>query len=156
MKVRDLNLNDRIIIWSDDGEEGKCGSVTAFSYKNFTQETASVLLDGEVNEIELTDRDYFDKLPISFKKAEHFEDYKNIPEHSEDSDSVNHPSHYNQSNIEVIDIMEALPSEYNYKTLISLSNVIKYIFRAPFKNGKEDLKKAQWYLQRAVNNFEGE
>ncbi|UXV42960.1 DUF3310 domain-containing protein [Staphylococcus simulans] len=81
MKVRDLNLNDRIIIWSDDGEEGKCGSVTAFSYKNFTQETASVLLDGEVNEIELTDRDYFDKLPISFKKAEHFEDCKNIPEH---------------------------------------------------------------------------
>ncbi|UXV35954.1 hypothetical protein MUA90_05655 [Staphylococcus sp. IVB6181] len=76
MKVRDLNLNDRIIIWSDDGEEGKCGSVTAFSYKNFTQETASVLLDGEVNEIELTDRDYFDKLPISFKKAEHSEDCK--------------------------------------------------------------------------------
>lgn len=81
MKVRDLNLNDRIIIWSDDGEEGKCGSVTAFSYKNFTQETASVLLDGEVNEIELTDKDYFDRLPISFKEAEHFEDCKNIPEH---------------------------------------------------------------------------
>lgn len=81
MKVRDLNLNDRIIIWSDDGEENKCGSVTAFSYKNFTQETASVLLDGEVNEIELTDRDYFDRLPISFKEAEHFEDCKNIPEH---------------------------------------------------------------------------
>ncbi|UXR52096.1 DUF3310 domain-containing protein [Staphylococcus simulans] len=81
MKVRDLNLNDRIIIWSDDGEEGKCGSVTAFSYKNFTQETAAVLLDGEANEIELTDRDYFDRLPISFKKAEHFEDCKNIPEH---------------------------------------------------------------------------
>ncbi|UXR29854.1 DUF3310 domain-containing protein [Staphylococcus simulans] len=81
MKVRDLNLNDRIIIWAHDGEEGKCGSVTAFSYKNFTQETAAVLLDGEANEIELTDRDYFDKLPISFKKAEHFEDYKNIPEH---------------------------------------------------------------------------
>ena len=81
MKVRDLNLNDRIIIWSDDGEEGKCGSVTAFSYKNFTQETASVLLDGEVNEIELTDKDYFDRLPISFKEAKHFEDCKNIPEH---------------------------------------------------------------------------
>lgn len=81
MKVRDLNLNDRIIIWAHDGEEGKCGSVTAFSYKNFTQETAAVLLDGEPNEIELTDKDYFDRLPISFKKAEHFEDCKNIPEH---------------------------------------------------------------------------
>ena len=135
MKVRDLNLNDRIIIWSDDGEEGKCGSVTAFSYKNFTQETASVLLDGEVNEIELTDKDYFDRLPISFKEAEHFEDCKKIPEH-----------YFGQT-----DVIEFTRQQFTKDEWIASMkfNIIKYATRLGRKDALDkELDKIIDYAQR--------
>lgn len=42
-------------------------------------------------------------------------------------DRVNHPAHYNQ----------------------------KYLARYRYKNGVEDLKKAQWYLDRLIQKQEG-
>jgi hypothetical protein len=65
------------------------------------------------------------------------------------NDPVNHPSHYTSGGIETIDFIEAKDLDYN------LGNVIKYITRADKKGKKlEDLKKAQWYLNRAVSNLE--
>lgn len=63
------------------------------------------------------------------------------------SDPVNHPSHYQQYPIEVIEITERL----NFL----LGNVVKYVLRADYK-GKplEDLKKAAWYLHREIANRE--
>lgn len=63
---------------------------------------------------------------------------------------VNHPQHYTFSQIEVIDAIEAWDCGYH------LGNVIKYVARAKHK-GKylEDLKKAQWYLQREIERAEG-
>ena len=65
------------------------------------------------------------------------------------SDPVNHPAHYTTGGIETIDFIEAKGLDYN------LGNVVKYITRAD-KKGKqlEDLKKAQWYLNRAISNLE--
>ena len=64
-------------------------------------------------------------------------------------DKVNHPSHYKIGGIETIDFIEAKNLGYN------LGNVVKYITRADYKGNKlEDLKKAQWYLNRAVSNLE--
>ena len=58
---------------------------------------------------------------------------------------VNHPSHYNQNGIEVIDVIEAY--NLNYR----LGNVIKYILRSDLKDNKsQDLEKALWYLKREV------
>ena len=65
------------------------------------------------------------------------------------NDPVNHPSHYTSGGIETIDFIEAKDLDYN------LGNVVKYITRADKKGKKlEDLKKAQWYLNRAVSNLE--
>jgi len=33
-------------------------------------------------------------------------------------------------------------------------NVIKYVTRFKMKNGVEDLKKAEWYLQRLIKKYE--
>ena len=64
-------------------------------------------------------------------------------------DKVNHPSHYKIGGIETIDFIEAKNLGYN------LGNVVKYITRADHKGNKlEDLKKAQWYLNRAVTTLE--
>jgi len=63
-------------------------------------------------------------------------------------DKVNSPSHYKVGGIETIDFIEAKQLDYH------LGNVVKYISRAEFKDTKlENLKKAQWYLNRAVENL---
>ena len=64
-------------------------------------------------------------------------------------DNVNHPPHYKVGGIETIDFIEAKSLSYN------LGNVVKYITRADHKgNTLEDLKKAQWYLNREVQTME--
>jgi len=63
-------------------------------------------------------------------------------------DKVNSPSHYKVGGIETIDFIEAKGLDYH------LGNVVKYISRAEYKDDKlENLKKAQWYLNRAVANL---
>jgi len=61
-------------------------------------------------------------------------------------DMVNSPSHYTQGKYETIDIIldmvKHLPGDQGYL----LGNVIKYLARYHFKNGLEDLEKAQKYL----------
>ncbi len=59
------------------------------------------------------------------------------------SDAIN-PSHYKQGNIQVIDFI--LDQEMTYVE----GNIIKYVSRYKFKNGLEDLKKAQWYLNKLM------
>jgi len=62
-------------------------------------------------------------------------------------DSVNSPAHYKIGGIETIDFIEAKNLGYN------LGNVVKYITRADHKGNKlEDLRKAQWYLTRAIES----
>jgi hypothetical protein len=61
------------------------------------------------------------------------------------ADNVNHPAHYKAGGIETIDFIEAKGLSYH------LGNVVKYIARADHKgNRKEDLLKAQWYLNREI------
>ena len=64
-------------------------------------------------------------------------------------DMVNHPPHYKAGGIETIDFIEAKNLGYN------LGNVVKYVTRAHHKGALlEDLKKAQWYLNREVGKLE--
>jgi hypothetical protein len=65
------------------------------------------------------------------------------------NDPVNHPSHYCDGGIEVIDYIDA--KGFNYH----LGNVIKYVSRAGKKGSTvEDLKKARWYLDREIKILE--
>ena len=67
-------------------------------------------------------------------------------------DMVNHPSHYTSGGVECIDAITAALSKYDDPVDAWLvGQVIKYLWRAPLK-GKydEDIKKAQFYLNRLV------
>jgi hypothetical protein len=60
-------------------------------------------------------------------------------------DMVNHPPHYrgNGSGIECIDVAEHMS--------FVLGNALKYIWRYESRgSGEQDLRKAKWYLQRAL------
>lgn len=64
-------------------------------------------------------------------------------------DNVNSPSHYNQFGIECIIAIQASMSLEQFKGYLK-GNVEKYIWRYSYKNGLEDLKKAQWYLTKLI------
>ena len=67
--------------------------------------------------------------------------------------NVNHPSHYNQGQTECIDAIEAMLSVEEYIGYLR-GNSMKYRWRFRYKNGFEDLSKAQWYEQRLVKFME--
>lgn len=63
------------------------------------------------------------------------------------TDKVNHPPHYNDGKIEVIDYIEDKNFNFN------LGNAIKYISRAGKKSKEtkiEDLQKAMFYIDREI------
>lgn len=65
------------------------------------------------------------------------------------SDSINHPAHYNAGKIEVIDAIEDWGLGFHE------GNVVKYVARAKHKGRElDDLKKARWYLDRAIQRLE--
>ena len=68
------------------------------------------------------------------------------------ADNVNHPAHYqSKKGIETIDIIEACVEDLTGIEAVCTGNVIKYISRWKKKNGLEDLKKAQWYLNKLID-----
>lgn len=82
--------------------------------------------------------------PLSFKVATpiSFTPTKSL------DDMVNNPPHYTTGGIATIDFIEA--KELNYH----LGNVVKYITRSGHKGDKlKDLEKAQWYLNREIDNL---
>jgi hypothetical protein len=74
-----------------------------------------------------------------------------IGEAKSKDDPVNHPSHYTDGKIEVIDFIE------DKKLGFCLGNAVKYIARAGKKDPTkeiEDLKKADWYVNRRIKEVE--
>jgi hypothetical protein len=70
------------------------------------------------------------------------------------SEMVNHPEHYGggENVYEVVKVCEAWGLDKD----AYLFNVVKYVGRAGKKEKNkelQDLEKAQWYLQRKINNL---
>lgn len=66
-------------------------------------------------------------------------------------DPVNHPSHYTDGKIEVIDFIE--DKNLNFHR----GNAVKYIARAGKKSKDteiQDLEKAAWYIDREIKRLE--
>ncbi len=66
------------------------------------------------------------------------------------NDNINHPSHYCQEgSMECIDEMVAIFG-VDYVRVFCLLNVWKYRKRALYKNGEQDMKKSDWYLNKYI------
>lgn len=71
-----------------------------------------------------------------------------------EEERVNHPSHYaGAGGLEAIDVISAFTADLQGLIAFDIGNAIKYICRFNKKNGTEDLKKAIWYLNDAINNY---
>lgn len=71
------------------------------------------------------------------------------------TDNVNHPSHYTQGGVECIDAITAATVNKTGIEAVCTANIIKYLWRYEAKNGLEDVKKAQWYINRLIAEMEG-
>ena len=69
-------------------------------------------------------------------------------------DMVNSPPHYNQQGIECIDAIHAATDDGF--TYYLQGNIIKYLWRYRYKNGKQDLEKAKWYLDKLIETYNDE
>ncbi|MAJ43717.1 MAG: hypothetical protein CBC83_02270 [Flavobacteriales bacterium TMED123] len=76
-------------------------------------------------------------------------------------DVVTKPEHYNQAGIECIDAMKAMTKgipkcreNITAHQSYCWQNCFKYLWRWPYKNGIEDLKKARWYLDRLIQEIQ--
>ena len=64
-------------------------------------------------------------------------------------DMVDNPFHYTQGDIECIDAIRAALGAEGFMAFCR-GNSIKYLWRYNHKGGKQDLKKAQWYLEKLI------
>ena len=158
MKISDLKIGNYVVV--NDLGAGKYSSGMRVIGK-------VVEIDGKCNyaiieslpkhRYEITD---FNDFELWAKEIENKTERMGLDKQSNDlqqrkrKDVVNHPSHYNRGKIEAIVIIEQIASAYPIKVALSIGNTVKYLIRAPFKNGVEDLKKAQWYLNRAIKNWD--
>ena len=71
------------------------------------------------------------------------------------TDVVNHPPHYGEGKIECIEYLKDNMDVMMFMGYLE-GNVKKYLHRYRYKNKPlEDLKKAQWYLNRLIEEMEG-
>ena len=79
---------------------------------------------------------------------------QHLVEEESEQDNVNSPSHYTKGGIECIDAIEASMTREAFLGYLK-GNVQKYVFRYESKsNPTEDLKKAQWYLNKLISKLE--
>ncbi|WP_270997033.1 DUF3310 domain-containing protein [Listeria seeligeri] len=72
---------------------------------------------------------------------------------NENNDNINNPSHYTAGGIETLDYIKAKVKDY---PSYAAGNILKYVSRYSHKNGIEDLKKAQFYLNDLIKEMESE
>ena len=72
---------------------------------------------------------------------------------SKEYDVVNSPEHYTSGSVECID---AMVETQGIEAVIGfcICNAFKYLWRHNMKNGIEDVKKASWYLNKAIQLYE--
>ena len=143
MSIKDLSVGERIVFRDASNIDQYSEVQQVYCDENQKYYAYVKLTDGKVAMInENTD---FISLPKSTSK----EVEKTLDE------KVNHPSHYTYGDIEIIDFIEQVTKDYKPELAFAIGNAIKYISRANRKNGKEDLDKARWYLNRVFEKWEG-
>jgi hypothetical protein len=63
-------------------------------------------------------------------------------------DNVNRPKHYTDGEIECIDALRSMLGE-DFGAFCQ-GTIVQYLWRYKHKNGVEDLRKAEWYLNALI------
>lgn len=154
-----FNLGDKVRIKSN----GVVGIIIARGYNEYLDENDE---QQSFEEYQIEAEKYYqcneDEIELCnpiIEEGEYIIDYKTIDELLKpqeiknvkvEDDPVNHPSHYTDTKIEVMDYIE--DKGFNF----ALGNAVKYISRAGKKDKNktiQDLEKASWYLNREIERL---
>ncbi|MGK8216904.1 DUF3310 domain-containing protein [Staphylococcus epidermidis] len=155
MSIKDLNRGDRIRMQEVNGDEITVqieGVYRLTGSKTEPKTGSNLAIDKWLADVEAIDGRTWtidDNYNFYSLANENEEPRKTL------DDKVNHPTHYTYGDIEVINFIEQVTKDYKPELAFAIGNAIKYISRANRKNGKEDLDKARWYLNRAFEKWEG-
>lgn len=129
-------------------DEGLCHFILSVPYRYGTQD------DYAANPfIPLMDlaKEFCDGFREVFNLNEPYDDEDDIDDIDDiDDTNVVEPKHYTESGIETIDVIDAYTKGIPGPESFYVGNILKYVMRAPKKNGAEDYEKAFWYLTRLI------
>lgn len=148
MRVSGLNINDVIRIYSQDGFV----SVLAIVYEpGGTNRKNGVYFWAKV-ETEHGEKYVIDD-SWKFKKVD--EPFTRKLDMQEEQDMVHEPPHYQFGKFSARMIIELVGKTYKSASVFyHVGNALKYLMRAPRKNGLQDLKKAKQSVEFAIENWE--
>lgn len=96
----------------------------------------------------LTDNDDFMRVNVPFTRKVDMQ---------EEQDMVHEPPHYQFGKFSARVIIELVGKTYKSASVFyHVGNALKYLMRAPRKNGLQDLKKAKQSVEFAINTWEAE
>lgn len=117
------------------------------SYSDYTKTMTDIEVDAYYDDY-MERNQQFEKELLSH---ELMAPYPNIDGIEECPDPVNSPHHYTHNGIEAIDVIDAKLTNDQYQGYLQ-GSVMKYLLRSNYKGKREeDLKKAQWYLNRLID-----
>lgn len=162
MKIRDLDKGRYIIVYDmgkSEYSEGMAvvGQVVGDLEFNEEGKNEATIESLPFHQYKITDDNYFDYWN---DYMENKTEYIGVKHQSNDvqqrkrNDTVNHPSHYNYGDIEVIDYCDQVCKTYPPQLAPYVFNAIKYLSRANYKNGQEDINKAKYYVQRLFDMWD--
>ena len=99
---------------------------------------------------------YCNKMPVCkmVNELKSNSDTEKMMSDNKSNDPVNHPSHYTQGGKEVIEIIQEVCSIDEFIGYCK-GNILKYLARRNFKGFyKQDLQKADWYLDYLLNDVQ--
>ncbi|GGB85609.1 DUF3310 domain-containing protein [Staphylococcus nepalensis] len=177
MKIRDLNINDYVIVYDlgkSEYSEGMTvvGRVDEIIFNEDDKNEAGI--DSLGNFYHFDDSNYFDLWSnyieskterVSTPNPGKIYSYSNstvgpneeIISHKQSNDVQQRkrneqnvkPDYYQFEDFEMYEIVEAICKHYNPVVAAWIGQAIQYIGRAPRKNGKEDIAKARDMIERA-------
>ncbi|EKS8446314.1 DUF3310 domain-containing protein [Listeria monocytogenes] len=160
-----VELEKEGCVWENDTEPTHDNN-----WNDFKRDT--VIKISNQNRLTYAYKDYFENpyttTPIEKYKAKTYEVEKwakpveeikkrwfaeGVPISKVNNDNVNNPAHYTAGGIETLDYIKAKVKDYPSYVA---GNILKYVSRYEYKNGIEDLKKAQFYLNDLINWMESD
>ncbi|WP_179108696.1 DUF3310 domain-containing protein [Staphylococcus hominis] len=150
MRISDLKRNDVIRIF---GPEKSTSSLAIVDDTGGINEFKGIYFWAKV-ETENGEKFEIDDSYDFIRVKEPFTRKVNLKQ--EEQDMVHEPPHYQFGKFSARMIIELVGKTYKSASVFyHVGNALKYLMRAPRKNGLEDLKKAKQSVEFAIENWEG-
>lgn len=150
MRISELEKNDVIILC---GRSKRIGILAIVDDTGGTNKENGIYFWAKVemedgSKIEIDDSWDFEKVDEPFTRKVDMQ---------EEQDMVHEPPHYQFGKFSARVIIELVGKTYKSASVFyHVGNALKYLMRAPRKNGLQDLKKAKQSVEFAIENWEAE